>query len=540
MEDSLKQKKVEWIDIYKGILMITVVIGHSTGFFNGYIYQFHMAAFFFISGYLANLDKDGFIKTIYKKICTYLLPLTTVFILLLFVMEIMSRLGIYQMLLSDMPYVGMKTALLEYFTGSSIYVWWLGAAWFVIALFKIVILQKALYIGCGKRANGLYLGMSIALYFLGSYIATHLTVLRWLDLALIGQFYYVLGFIFKKKDVFSKIENKRVGIYALMTLNIALMIFFQKKGITVDYPSRAFKQPITELLAAANGIILVFVVSKVLEKVNITKKLLSYIGINTMPVLFFHFLYFNVTFYLLYLAGQVPFEYIGNFLFTEEIGIKYWWLNTIISISLSLLTWVILLRSRTLSALLGNDKKLYDGIYKKICDIKIIKKVGIGYLRICDAIKKKLAECRECILKYKFLKIGCALLIVLILIPCTKGVHDLLSVGSDLATCKWIDGHYADGWMTKETSFQILTGEKGVISIVLVDYHDDGQKKVVDIYINDELKQTEDIQFGENQIEFSATVNSVVTCTLKTNYSFQPEGGDLRELSYVVSQIEAR
>lgn len=44
-------KRIEWCDIYKGIMIILVVIGHATGQFNSWIYQFHMAAFFFISGY---------------------------------------------------------------------------------------------------------------------------------------------------------------------------------------------------------------------------------------------------------------------------------------------------------------------------------------------------------------------------------------------------------------------------------------------------------------------------------------------------------
>lgn len=41
-----KKNRISWCDIYKGIVIILVVVGHATGKFNQYIYQFHMAAFF--------------------------------------------------------------------------------------------------------------------------------------------------------------------------------------------------------------------------------------------------------------------------------------------------------------------------------------------------------------------------------------------------------------------------------------------------------------------------------------------------------------
>ena len=67
-------KRIEWLDICRGILIILMVVGHSTGLFNKYIYQFHMAAFFFLSGYMSHPDKRGFFRTIWDKFFTVLLP----------------------------------------------------------------------------------------------------------------------------------------------------------------------------------------------------------------------------------------------------------------------------------------------------------------------------------------------------------------------------------------------------------------------------------------------------------------------------------
>lgn len=58
--DSLK--RIEWVDYYKAIAIVLVVVGHATGRFNGVIYQFHVAAFFFISGYLSKIEKKDMIN----------------------------------------------------------------------------------------------------------------------------------------------------------------------------------------------------------------------------------------------------------------------------------------------------------------------------------------------------------------------------------------------------------------------------------------------------------------------------------------------
>ena len=76
-----KHKRIEWVDIAKGIAIILVVIGHvgssygSEGlyknsfllnFTNRFVYSFHMAAFMFISGFLFKNkgDKKQQIKAI--------------------------------------------------------------------------------------------------------------------------------------------------------------------------------------------------------------------------------------------------------------------------------------------------------------------------------------------------------------------------------------------------------------------------------------------------------------------------------------------
>lgn len=68
-------ERIDWCDIFKGIVIILVVVGHATDKFNQYIYQFHMAAFFFISGFTSKRKNssliEDYIKKFYKLKCPF-------------------------------------------------------------------------------------------------------------------------------------------------------------------------------------------------------------------------------------------------------------------------------------------------------------------------------------------------------------------------------------------------------------------------------------------------------------------------------------
>ena len=68
----MAKKRLMWVDVTKGFLMILVVIGHYPGEvdfpFITYIYWFHMPAFFLLSGlFFKEIAKNESSKPIIKK-----------------------------------------------------------------------------------------------------------------------------------------------------------------------------------------------------------------------------------------------------------------------------------------------------------------------------------------------------------------------------------------------------------------------------------------------------------------------------------------
>lgn len=73
----MENKRIEWIDISKGILIVLVLLGHTQAspHLVGYIFSFHMPFFFFISGYLFNIEKyQKFTTVVMSKAKSILIP----------------------------------------------------------------------------------------------------------------------------------------------------------------------------------------------------------------------------------------------------------------------------------------------------------------------------------------------------------------------------------------------------------------------------------------------------------------------------------
>ena len=140
------KKRIEWVDVFKGIGIILVVIGHTTSPIGAYIYLFHMAAFFFISGYTTSLEKDSLKDYFLKKVKTLLIPFFTINILFIFIRVLLHLLKIDLIFFKDVfNLTKFKTAFSYLFEKLSPYVDLGGATWFLVILFFTALLAKVIY-----------------------------------------------------------------------------------------------------------------------------------------------------------------------------------------------------------------------------------------------------------------------------------------------------------------------------------------------------------------------------------------------------------
>lgn len=358
-------KRVEWIDYYKAILIILVIIGHSTGILNMYIYQYHMAAFFFISGFCTNWNYPSKVRLVLERLYSLVLPLCTIFFLGTISLALLNKFGVYSYLFDEtLPYIGLKQILYRFFTFGDNFVWWMGATWFVFVLAGIYLLHS-IYIFISLKSIKYYkLIYAIMIgggYLAGWYACQHGFLKRYsFDLILIGQLYFGIGALLCN----SKLKTYNISflrnVIGILITSVILYYMSKITNITVDFPARKFNHIFINVLASLNGIIFTIFLAHLLESIPVykIKKLFSYIGRNTMPVMFFHFLMFKICYVILVFYKVIDWEYLKN---TTpgygEIGYRFLPLFIFISIFGSIIVWNMLNRIPLLSFLLGNEKK---------------------------------------------------------------------------------------------------------------------------------------------------------------------------------------
>lgn len=343
----MEKQRIAWIDIYKGLAIILVVLGHSTGKFNGYIYQFHMAAFFCISGYTAlkSIEEESFQEFFIKKITTLMIPCFIMVILFGLFYVFLDKINILAIWDSN-NFVGIKLLLKEFVYNGNINISCLGASWFIIVLFGIFILNKVIYTMTKKKNIFIYILINVALYCLAYFmmlkeINIHIAYFD-ITLVFIGQFFFMIGLITHKYGVLDVLADKKISIVVLGLTLLTIYKFGTVAGVTVDYPSHFFPNFVLNTIAGINGALCLAAISRLFEKLKPVEIIFSNIGKNSLGILFLHFSGMKIAYIVLYGLKVVPIEFIGNLVPTTEIGNQYWWLILITGLMFSMIIWKLL------------------------------------------------------------------------------------------------------------------------------------------------------------------------------------------------------
>lgn len=371
-----EKSRVDWVDIYKAIGILLVVVGHTTGNFNNYIYQFHMAAFFLISGYTTNLQKDTVRHYIYKKIYRLYIPLLSITVIGAAVMAFFYRIKFYNYVYDPeiYRYIGSANTIKKFLIYGDNYVWWLGATWFIFVLFQIEVLEKILFYLCSgfKRTYVWYALITVILYILG-YYCVHRNILRFkmFDLVLIGQVYFGTGQIIRKMGnvrINGQIHLKKLVFGVVISYVYLFLIKKYAVNYTVDYPSREFHNIYLNYISGVVGSLLLYSCSKIIEMYGKKiKLLLKYIGKNTFGIIAFHFLAYSLAYSVLAVSGICVVSKAYE-ISTSDFEKGWWILWVVYAILFSIVLWEMLTRSVIGKVLFGKSiiwERVWESIKRR-------------------------------------------------------------------------------------------------------------------------------------------------------------------------------
>lgn len=364
---TVATQRIEWADIFKALCIICMVIGHTTAIWNTYIYQFHMAAFFFISGYTSNIWKHDEETLVFRKLYGLILPLLTMILLLSITFHLINEeQSILDAILSTAQ--DYKNFFIHVTTVNL-----LGASWFLIVLFEVFLVQRIIYAFTNKY-GGLtaYLLLTIAIYFFGRYLNSNgFLSPRMEDITLIVQLFFGAGVFLRliPKEAYSKFYKRSLSclprfVYYLMgaVLCLIVMVLATKMNIqvTMDIPVRTYPNVIIMMILPFAGIGMMYFISKLISMLKSKlKKAFLTIGQETLGILFLHFTCFKIATLLLIPTGKTTISDLELFLPPDIVSANIWYALIYVTVSIiaSILIWKILRRIPYFNILLGKSPR---------------------------------------------------------------------------------------------------------------------------------------------------------------------------------------
>ena len=289
---ELKDNRIHYIDILKGIGIIFVILGHLQSYIPKslliYIYSFHMPLFFWISGFLYKEKYETMSTKSYliKKSKELLYPYFTL-CLINFIWYVLKEHSIKIVIKCFLSFLYSNLIFEENF---------IGPVWFLLCLFIVEIVFFMF-----KKNKNVNINISTLIcFFIGILDIKFLNIRLpfWIDIAFWGIIFYIAGYIYKRKYNTVKINvKKNIGyIFFYIVCNIIGIILNYKYNDNSKFMGRIdmlylnLGNPLLFIITAIFGILTWVEIAKLIKENNI----LELFGKNTLCIMGIHILYIQI------------------------------------------------------------------------------------------------------------------------------------------------------------------------------------------------------------------------------------------------------
>ena len=505
-------KRIVWCDIFRAICILLVVTGHLTARFNPVIYQFQVAAFFWIAGYTATTSRS-YGEEIVNKAYRIMLPYYVLNIFFTVVFYALNQFGLLSYISTTHFSNGLFLPLCQILTLRENYCDWLGAAWFLPTMFFAYILFQAVVRVFPGTAWQLAAGFVLSELLRRS--GMNLLPIPYLDLAGFAQFFMILGYVLSHR----RIREKKISVGSTcLKLGVVVGAWFLCRTVfdmkqTIDWQPRKFNGYIDYIIPLF-GILSTAYLSMLLEKIPNIMQAMSYIGKNSLGIMFFHMMFFKPLYLLLMLTGTMKFEQFKNLVPGFPLNLAWIIIGVVHSVMMSSLLWNALNRNEGLSLLLGGNK----AFLKRIKQSKLFGIMESVFYHTEMTIKKMIQEYKQMLQVPRFRK-GLYLLIISMVVVSLffhiyPGVQPMeVNFPYTGTNVKFLDGwlDQADNenyrWIDQRAVTELPLNAKtlkieGYIPETVVD------NTTVSVYINDVLVCNQDALPGQD-IDIQADLSQV-------------------------------
>lgn len=286
------------IDIFRGICIFCMVLGHSWVPFVNTIYLFHMPSFFVASGYTYNINKKkiGIGLFIWNKICSLLIPfwlVNTIFILIYKLLEMANILNVFYATESFDILMALKQLFLY---GNPCALG--GATWFLPVLFGGSILFH-IYNTIGEGTSYIITVILSAIsLLLGIFlIQKGIRLIYCGDLIFLSVGFIAFGDWLKRYQVLEgKIPTKIMFPCALISTWFFGTYYFN--NLPMNWPSRQFTNSFfIQTISCFMAMYVIWILACEVKKIVWIEKIFEELGKRTYVIMTFHFAAFKLIFW---------------------------------------------------------------------------------------------------------------------------------------------------------------------------------------------------------------------------------------------------
>ena len=281
--------------IMKGIAIVSVVIGHcSPAVVEGFVNQYHLATFYFLSGYFF---KDNYFAApllfVKKRLKRLYLPFITYGMIFLMLHNLFCYIHFYPSE-NTYSYGDFGKQLFNLFAKISSYEPFMGAMWFLPSLLII----SFLFLGIGKVSNmfpnrfvkisllGVILSCSIGYFAIEIGLPNPWCI--WSSMIVVALFY--AGYVFKEGDFFARYMNGKIEILALLVVLIVTRL-----GLKVRLQPALVgnSNPLLFILVTLAGVIMVYGLARFILHSRLGH-IMAILGDYSFEIMALHFISFKL------------------------------------------------------------------------------------------------------------------------------------------------------------------------------------------------------------------------------------------------------
>ncbi|MEC1449983.1 acyltransferase family protein [Bacillus haynesii] len=294
------QKRIDWIDVSKGVGIILVVLGHTPtpDWLKTFIFAFHMPLFFFLSGLVYYDGNMTFTSFLFKKIKTLLLPYFIFSVLAYLFWVLVERHFTFTGSSDVDPVVPFKGIF--YSMPDDYMLTHNPALWFLTCLFVV----EMLFFIIKRWGRGrLFIVIAVMVTAVLGYLNDQYVGIKlpWnIEVALTAIVFYSAGFLLKNN--LKEMRDRR-------TLLLTLLLFIavgclQTLNVRVDMRANEYGNMAIFYITSFLGTAGVIFSSFKLEKA----KLLQFLGKNSLIILVLHYPVIRMLKAIVYYFTQVSLD----------------------------------------------------------------------------------------------------------------------------------------------------------------------------------------------------------------------------------------